>query len=457
MFHIKNILLISILFIGNAAKGQYVITTVAGDGTFGYHGDGDSAVYAELFDPHCARPDTNGNLYIADNGNSRVRMVNAAGIISTIAGNGIPAHSGDGGPAADAELIFPYSLAFDRYGNLFIAENVTFSGQGTGGAWVRKINRAGIISTVAGNGVSGDSGDGGPATAAEFFHISDIAIDSAGKIYIVDNLDNRVRVVNAAGVITTFAGTGSPNYAGDGHPADSAQLNSPFGVAADNRGNVYIADAQNSCVRKVNDSGIISTFAGNGTIGVTGDGAQATAAELNDPVSVAVDSVGNVYIADVANRSIRKVDTFGIITTIAGSGFPGSGGNGWLATAAQLSQPYGVSVAHSGNIYIADPGNENIRMAYPADTVLSVHNISSVANGINVWPEPNNGQFAVNISSVNSEPVQITITNTIGQQIEKLDAITNKEYGIKLDAPPGLYFISAVTGQGRQCVKIVLE
>ena len=458
MFHIKNILFILLLCICNAASGQLIITTVAGDGNLGYNGDGDSAVDAELFDPHCARPDNMGNLYIADHGNSRIRMVNSSDIISTVVGNGTPAHSGDGGPAADAELFYPYSLTFDRYGNLYIAENVTFSGQGTGGgAWIRKVNTAGIITTIIGNGISGDGGDGGPASAAEFLHISDIAVDTAGNIYIVDNLDNKVRVVNTAGIITTLAGIGTPNYTGDGGPADSAQLNSPFGVAVDNKGNVYIADAQNSCIRKVNDSGIISTFAGNGTIGITGDGGQATAADLNDPVSVAVDSLGNVYIADVSNRSIRKVDTSGIITTIAGNGTPGYSGDGGLATAAQFSEPYGVAADLFGDIYIDDVGNQDIRMAYPADTLLAVHNFSKGAYGMNIWPLPNDGQFTINISAAANEQVQIIITNAIGQEIKQLNSLTNKATGITLDAPPGMYFLTAITGLYSQSAKITVQ
>jgi hypothetical protein len=282
-------------------------------------------------------------------------------IIYPFAGNGYDAgmgflhggYSGDGGPAILAELNWPSGIALDNSGNLFIVDD--------GNKVVRKVNKSGIIITIAGNGYDagtlngGYSGDGGPATAAEFSQPAGLAIDANANIYIADGATERIRKVNTSGIINAFAGNGTAGYYGDGGPATAAEIWNPFCIAVSISGKVYIADLLNNRVRMVDTSGIISTFAGNGfgaPLGgmYSGDGGPATAAELNLPTCVALDAAGNIYIADKNNNRVRKVDTSGIISTIAGDSASGYSGDGGPATDAELKYPNGVTVDDSGNI-----------------------------------------------------------------------------------------------------------
>jgi sugar lactone lactonase YvrE len=217
------------------------------------------------------------------------------------------------------------------------------------------------ITTIAGTGGYGGSGDGGPATSAQLWDPRGVAVDSDGNIYIADPGNYRIRKVDSSGNITTFAGNGTPGYSGDGESATSAQLNNPNGIAVDSLGNIYIADQYNYRIRKVDSDGKITTIAGNGTPGYSGDGGPATSAQLYNPSGVAVDSDGNIYIADNNNYRVRKVDSSGKITTFAGTGTAGYSGDGGPATLAQLNWPYGVAVDSVGNIYIADRSNNRIR------------------------------------------------------------------------------------------------
>jgi len=273
--------------------------------------------------------------------------------IYTVAGNGVSGYSGDGGAATAAKLTLPAGVATDASGNVYVCD-----------LWnnrIREVNTSGIISTFAGNGTGSYSGDGGPATAATLSSPYGVAVDASGNIYIADYNNNRIRKVNTSGIISTFAGNGTAGYSGDGGAATAATISSPFDVAVDASGNVYFSDTGNDVIRKVNTSGIISTIAGNGTTGFSGDGGLATAAELNFPRGVAVDASGNVYIADASNNRIRKVNTSGIISTIAGNGGGGFSGDGGLATAAALNGPAGVAVDASGHIYISDANNYRVR------------------------------------------------------------------------------------------------
>ena len=330
------------------------ITTVAGDGAYPpvFSGDGGPATNASLNYPQGMATDAAGNLYIADTSNYRVRKV-SGGVITTVAGDGVYRFSGDGGPAASAQLNYPNGAAVDSAGNLYIAD--------TNNNRIRKVS-GGIITTVAGNGSPGFSGDGGPAIRASLNQPSGVAVDSAGNLYIADELNSRVRKVSG-GTITTVAGNGGWQFSGDGGPAASASLNYPTGVAVDSTGNLYIADAGNSRVRKVS-GGTITTVAGNGSEGFSGDGGPAAGASLYlpmwPPASVAVDLDGNLYVADAYNNRIRRVFS-GTITTVAGNGHPGFSGDGGPPASASLNYPTGVAVDSAGNLYIADAGNERIR------------------------------------------------------------------------------------------------
>jgi PKD repeat protein len=328
--------------------GSDTITTIAGTGVAGYSGDGGQATSTQLNFPLGVTVDAQGNVFVADTSNNRIRKI-SGGIITTIAGTGTAGFAGDGGQATSAQLNVPGGVAVDAQGNVYIADEDNHR--------VRKIS-GGIITTIAGNGVAGYSGDGGQATSAQLNFPHGVTVDAQGNVFIVDTDNNRVRKVDSAGNITTVAGNGTAGFAGDGGQATSAELNFPRQVAVDAQGNLYIADTVNHRVRKVS-GGIITTFAGNGVAGFSGDGGQATSAQLNFPRGVALDGAGNLYISE-DNSRIRKVSG-GIITTIAGTGVAGFSGDGGQATSAQLNFPWGLSVDASGNLYIGDESNHRVR------------------------------------------------------------------------------------------------
>jgi hypothetical protein len=391
-------LLVAQLSLGAFAQSGWVISTVAGNGNQGYSGDGGPAASAQLSDPFSIAVDSAGNLFIADMYNQCVRMVTTGGVIRTVAGNGTPGYNGDGGFATSAQLNQPTGVAVDSAGNLFIADN--------GNDRIRKVTPTGVISTVAGSGVRGYSGDGGFAISAQLSGPYGIAVDSAGNLFIADTFNDRIRKVTTGGVISTVAG-GGINGLGDGDLATSAQLFSPYGITVDSAGNLFIADTQNSSVRKVTTDGIINTVAGNGTNGFSGDGGAATSAQLNLPTGMAVDALGNLYIADEANGRIRAVTTNGIINTVAGNGTNGFSGDGGPATSAQLYQPTGIAMNASGNILIADWVNHRIRKL-TASSFFDIFFPHVAVGGI--WST----SFTLNNTSANTVTGNLILTDSQG-------------------------------------------
>ena len=262
------------------------------------------ATSAELKGPQGVSVDSAGNLYIADYGNSRIRKVNAAtGVITTVAGNGSGVYSGDGGPATSAGFVAPGEVIVDSAGNLYITDY--------NGCRIRKVTAGtGVITTVAGNGTVGYSGDGGPATSAAFHYPGGVGIDSAGNLYIADQYNDRIRKVSATtGIITTVAGNGTQGYSGDGGPATSAELYYPGTIAIDSANNVYFSDQFNNRIRKIDaKTQVISTLAGTGPSAYSGDGGAATRAKLGGALGISLDSAGDIIIADFGNNRIRKVD-----------------------------------------------------------------------------------------------------------------------------------------------------
>lgn len=405
------------------------LTRLGGNGQFGYSGDGGAATAAQLEYPNGIAVDSAGNVYVADTNANVVRLIAPNGNISTYAGNGTAGYTGDGGPAAQAQLSSPMGLALDAAGNLYIADSANNV--------VRKVARGGVISTFAGNGSAGYSGDGGSATAAALNQPEGLAADPSGAVYIADTSNNRVRAVALSGTIQTVAGTGVSGFSGDTGAASATQLFLPTDVATDTVGNLYIADFGNDRIRKVaqgkietvvgsngssaifneavattiflngptgvaidasgnlylaegsigdgsglavgdyrvwkvNSSGVISTAAGNGMASFSGDGGPALSAQLNNPAAVTFDSAGNLYIADTDNNRIRKVTPAGAISTVAGTGAAGWSGDGGPGTQAQLNHPQGLTSDPDGNVYIADTGNNRIRKLLPSGTILTI-------------------------------------------------------------------------------------
>jgi sugar lactone lactonase YvrE len=352
----KNNVTTSYAFVREVTNG--IIHTVAGNSALneGFSGDGAAATEAQLSSPQSVAVDGNGNLYIADQGNNRIREV-SGGIINTIVGNG---SIDDNGPGSAAQLGFPFGIGLDSQGNLYIADNIQLR--------IRKVAAAtGVITTIAGNGTRGTSiTNGSSATSVGLNGPSAVAVDTNGNVYIANAFTCTILEVSA-GLISTFAGNGTCGYGGDGGPATSAEIGNSFGVITNSITSMYFSDSVQTDISAARvrtvSGGVINTAVGNGMIGSSGDGGPATAAELNFPSGLAIDTHSNLYIADVYNNNIRKVSG-GTITTVAGNAAlqPGFSGDGGPATSAALYNPGGVAVDAQGNIFIADTGNNRIRM-----------------------------------------------------------------------------------------------
>ena len=340
-------------------------------------------------------------------------------------------------------------ITFDAIGNLYIVAR---------GNYVRKVNTNGIISTIAGTGTAGYSGDGGPATAAEFNDPIGIAVDANGNVFIADERNNRIRKINTSGIISTYAGTGfsagsntcTTCYSGDGGMATAANINNPWALALDANGNLYIADQWNNCIRKVDASGIISTVAGNGfgagtscTTCYSGDRGPATAAELNSPSSIAFDASGNMFIADGGNSRIRMVNINGVISTVVGSGTNGCSGDGGLATMANLGAPNGIAFDASGNMYIDDINCSNVRkVCMSSCSSLGIESYND-KNNLNIYPNPANTTINIDRSILNT----VFIYDVLGNEVfhSKIETISIDISGFQ----PGVYFIKTTQGTKR--------
>ncbi len=340
--------------------GKSVISTVAGNGTAEFKGDGGSALAASLSNPRGVAVDVAGNIYVSDSTNNRVRKVDAAsGTITTVAGNGTRDYSGDGGPAAKASLAFPMGLATDREGNLFIADARNHR--------IRRVDaKTGIITTVAGQGIRGLGGDNGPALAALLSYPTSVAVDEEGNLYIADSENGGIRRVDKkSGFISSMVGEGTPGAKTDssGTPTIRGLFVAPVGLTYDGKGSLYVADSFLNRIKKVEvATRKVTIVAGKGVNQFCGDGGPAKEACLNQPAGVALDAAGNVYIADAGNDRVRKVDVkTGIVTTIAGTGQRGFSGDNGPATKANLAFPTGVAVDPNGHVIIVEPNNNRAR------------------------------------------------------------------------------------------------
>ena len=343
--------------------GTNVVSTVAGTGEGGFTPDGAAAAQSTLARPTAIAVAPDGRIVFAEDGSHRVRAINAAGNLETLAGDGIASFGGDGGPALDAQLNQTKSVTRDAAGRLIIADD--------GNGRVRRLDLCtGVVETIAGNGDTTFSGDDGPATEAGLT-VSDALFDAGGNLIITDTENHRIRVVDPSGTITTLAGTGTPGFSGDEGPPAAAQLNRPVGLELDAAGALYVADFSNGAIRKIAD-GKITTVAGTGVSGFNGDDIVATAAQLNDPTDMDFDADGNLFIADFDNHRVRRVDAVTrIITTVAGTGSGGFNGDG-LATTTELNQPGDVKFDSTGVLWVTDFGNQRIRRFTPGGTMETV-------------------------------------------------------------------------------------
>ncbi|MBX2907676.1 MAG: T9SS type A sorting domain-containing protein [Taibaiella sp.] len=321
--------------------------------------------------------DASGNIYFCDA--TTIKKKTTGGVITTVAGTGTGGYSGDGGPATAAQIYSRGAITLDGAGNIYFLDST---------ARLRKVSASGIISTIAGTGVAGTTGDGGPATAAQISPMSGIAATAAGDVYFCNG--PQIRKVSASGIITTVAGGSMYGYSGDGGPATLALINLVQSLVVDMSGNLLLADRLNNRVRKIDPSGIISTIAGTGAAGASADGTAAIAADITQPHTITVDNSGNIFFADFTFR-IRKINAAGILTTVAGTGTAGCAGNGGPATAAQVWVPGSIAVDGSGVIYFSEGECSQTRRISAATAVADVMK----GNTILVLPTINDGNFRI--------------------------------------------------------------
>ena len=421
------------------------ITTIAGNGTGGFYGDGGVATNAELYVPGQLIVDENGNIYLTDASNNRIRKINnSTGFISTVAGNGTAGYNGDNIAATNATLDHPSGIALDKSGNIFVTD--FFNNR------VRKITTSGVISTIAGNGGVGFSGDNVQATSATIGDPLGIDLDTSGNIYFTDG-NQRVRKVSTSGIITTVAGNGSAGYGGDGGQATLTMLHNPHGIHVDCEGNIYIADMDNRRVRKVSPTGEISTIAGDGLSGYSGDGFNATSARIY-PTDIVKDKFGNIFVSDFGSSTIRRISVDNIITTIVGNGIMGYNGDNISATNCKLYQPFGVALDTCENIYIADSYNHRIRkVTYPSCNYLTVPDI--VQTAISIFPTP--VKDILHITGI-KEATAYTLCEMTGRAV-MAGALLPKENEINIsNLAMGMYLLQVQYRDGqREIRKIVKE
>ncbi len=439
----KSLLTLSVLCSAGMLQAQ-IITTIAGSGTNGFIGNGGPATAAQFNYPNGVAVDNSGNVYVSDFNNAVVWKVNTSGSINIVAGNGTLGYGGDGAAATAANLDKPCKLAADAAGNLYVTD--------WGNNRLRKISGAGIISTVAGDGTGGYSGNGGPATSAQLLKPESLSrVDASGNIYIGEQENDVIRKVSSTGIISTIVGNGAGGYSGDGGPATAATIDYPRGIAFDNFGNFYIADWNNKVIRKINSSGIISTIAGTGTAGYSGDGGPATAAQINGPTGMAVDYDGsggvNIYFADELNAVIRKINAAGIISTIVGTGVQGYNGDGGAATASKLNFPVDIAIDSHGDLYIADAYNYRIRKV--TMSTASVTTDKPANTFIRIYPNPALDYCIIETPESKSSPV-IQVMDIVGRIVTTKICPEAGAQKIRLDLAglaPGNYVVKVVCGE----------
>ena len=436
----KNLIIILLLLLPLFTTAQ-VIVTCAGGGSASL-GDGGPAIDAEVLQPFGMALDDSGNLYICSA--YRIRKVSPGygGIITTIAGNGTPGYSGDHGLGIYAQIAWCSDVFVDHHGNVYIADAANNC--------IRKVTNADTITTIAGTGVAGYNGDNILATTAQLNIPEGIAVDSIGNVYIVDNENFRIRKVDTAGIITTIAGTGVSGFSPDGSRADTAKLDSIGSIRIDKIGNIFFAD--NVRIRKIDTAGIITTIAGTGIIGYSGDSGVAINAEIGGG-AIAIDSAGNLYIADEGANRIRKVDTAGIITTIAGNGISGYYGDNGNPLSAELRIPQGVAVSNNGDVYIGDTYNDRVRLVtmHP----VRINTVASNHRGMSIYPNPTNDE--VTVATIIKGSYTVVITDILGRLIYE-NSFLDKVHIHVANWQAGVYYVQVVSENGYKNVqKLIIQ
>lgn len=415
------------------ANGQNISTFAGCNATPCSGADGTPLLSLNVGNPHFGKFDKEGNFYFSDFLGCKIRKIDTSGIITTIAGNGIVGFSGDGGLAVSSQLKYPEGIALDASGNLLIADHQNYR--------IRKVDKTtGIITTIVGSGVVGDSGDNDPATASSVrLFPGDIVIDKKGNIFISDNTYNKIRKVNASGIISTFAGTGVAGFSGDGGPATNAKLKYPTSMTIDDTGNLYFVDGQNKRIRKIDTMGIISTVVGNGIGLYSGDGMSALMAQIG-PLGVCWYK-NSLFITD-SNQRIRKVGKDGIIHTVAGTGIGGYNGDNIPALTAQLNSLGGVTTDTCGNLFFMDVLNYRIRkVAFNPDCVPTAVNepMQPAAQGLSMQPNPTTGLVTVSVGV----PIHnVDIYNLLGQLVVQHAGSGKQQQQVDVSTlPPGMYIV----------------
>lgn len=451
----KIIITIALLCCRALAMAQApLITTVAGS-VSGYSGDGGIATAAKLAYPAAVAVGDSSKLYIADKQNNCIRRISPTGIITTIAGVPTGGYGGDGGPATNARMNAPTGVAVDAAKNIYIADQ--------GNNCIRRVSAAGVITTIAGTGAAGYSGDGGAATAAMLSTPVALAVDGGGNVFVADQTNNRIRKISPTGIITTVAGSGATSgFSGDGFAATAALLSGPVGIAVTSSGALYIVDQMNNRIRMVNPAGVISTVAGTGVSGYTGDGGNALSARFNFPTGVAATDSGYIYIAEGNNNAIRKVDLSGIITTIAGDGSSGFAGDGGAATAARLSAPNSLAIDAAGKIFVADAGNNRVRKIAKKPVINGIATPLFVATPT-LSPNPTTGSISISgMTTANSQYIEATIVNATGAVLYHTSLPTNNGF-IKATITPdsplpnGVYMLLLNTSTQNDAIRFVVQ
>ena len=441
---LDTIVVIFIQLVSITEINAQIITTIAGGGTS--LGDGGTATSAALNAPNKCVFDKYENFYFAEPLEGRIRKINTAGIITTIAGTGNNGYNGDDIPATSAEINDAPAIMFDANGDLYIADAENNR--------IRKVDiTTGIITTVVGTGVGGYNGDNIPATSAEIYSPTDICFDATGNLYISDFSNYRIRKVDTAGIITTIAGTGESGTSGDGGPATMAKFLGTYGLTIDDTGNLYIADWDAGRVRKVDTSGIISTYAGTGSFTYNGDNISATASNIA-PLKITFNNSNELCIVDDPNDRIRLIDNSGIIHTIAGKGTCCYSGDNGPADSAEIGGPGGIAFDTCGNLYISQVDTPRIRKVAFNPYCWPFKAPQVITNDVVVYPNPVIGEITITNVKTESSYAILNITGII----EQTGILKQGSNEISVQSlPPGHYLLELIDDDGNKTMRKIVK